>query len=197
MRGDHPRQVRRLGGASYVAGVNMAAQGGPTVTVARVTPTTVAESVVEPRLEVVEHGRPPRPNVAESILATLRDVWGVARVVVGAPAPAPGLAGWARGGAGEVVALSLTPESRSRLALAFLAAVNGRRFIMYREEGADPEAAELWRALECCRCAPRPGRQLAFWVSPRDGRDDLLVSAALCAQAGRDLLAPSADRHER
>jgi hypothetical protein len=194
MRGDHARQQRRLGGATYVAGVGLSAGLGPTITVARVTPVTVAESVVEPRLEVVAQCRPGRPVAAAQPLAALREAWAVAWLVVGSS----DLAASPAEAAGEVVALPLTAESRSRLALGFLAAVNGGRFKMYRhEEGADPVAAEFWRAAERCRCAPRPGRQLAFWVRPGEGRDDLVVSAALCAQAGRDLLARPGDRHDR
>jgi hypothetical protein len=196
MRGDHPRQSRRQGGATYVAGVNLAAEGRPALTVARAAPTTVAGSIVEPRLEVVEQRR---PGADEPLLATLRDLWGVARVVVGVGGPTPGPLQRPCGAAGEVVApLLLTSESRSRGGRACLAAVNGGRFKLYRhEEADDSDASEFWRAAERSRAAPRPGRRLDFWVPPREGRDDFVVSAALCAQAGRDLLVRAGDRHDR
>jgi hypothetical protein len=266
MRGDHPRLSLRpdgawagpAHGACYVAGVAPAgseegADARPAdedrpllVTVARVAPTTVAESVVEPRLEVVALARLVWRDGAGDLIAALRDRWRVRRVLCGAPEPTagpvsrmlPGVpdpdadpASWMLPGApgptagptsrvlsgapepfaspasrlrdalGDVVRpLPLTAESRSRLAFTLLAAVGGRRFAIYRTDGAaddgppDDCAAELWRAVERGRCAPRAGGQLACWVPGHDPAGGFLLSAALCAQAGRDLVVPPPER---
>jgi hypothetical protein len=221
MRGDHPR-LHRPDAASgpeghdavYVAGVDLAGpdeaasdelvrrakprKDSTVVTIARVVPTRVAESIVEPRLEVVEHcwwtGRGHREQY-ETLLATLRDVWGCRRVVVDASGIGAGVADFLKSALGDVVVpFTFTAESKSRLGFNMLAAVNGGRFRMYQEAATeDGCAAELWREAALCRYAIRRGQQLSFWVPESEGHDDFVVSAALCAWAAREVVvAPSA-----
>jgi hypothetical protein len=124
------------------------------------------------------------------VVAALREVGRLGRLVVVASAAEAELVGALRAALGPaVVALPPTEEARSRLAFALLAAVNGGRFKMYRQgDQGDAGAGRFWRALERGRCAPRPGRRLRFW-DPAGEQEDYLLSAALCAQAGRELLA--------
>lgn len=213
VRGDHPRLHRPLDGAVYVAGVDLAGpdevaadelvrrakprKDSTVVTIARVTPTTVVEGIVEPRLEVVEHcwwtGRGHREQY-ETLLATLREVWGCRRVVVDASGLGAGVADFLKAALGEIVVpFAFTAESKSRLGFNLLGAVNGGRFRMYREpETEDGCAAEFWRQCAACRHTVRRGQQLAFWVPPAEGHDDFVVSAALCAWAARELIVPPA-----
>jgi hypothetical protein len=214
MRADHPRVHRPEDGAVYVAGVDLAGpdemaadelvrqtkprRDSTVVTIARVVPTQVAESIVEPRLEVVEHcwwtGRGHREQY-ETLLATLRDVWSCRRVVVDSSGIGAGVADFLKGALGDaVVPFTFTAESKSRLGFNLLAAVNGGRFRMYQEPVTEDGAAhEFWRQAAACRHLVRRGQQLAFWVPESEGHDDFVVSAALCAWAAREVvLQPSA-----
>jgi hypothetical protein len=200
MRGDHARRHAPEDGSAHVAGVALA---GPTgdftvVTIARVVPAEIADGVVEPSLEVVEHlrltGGSDRSS-GQALLAALRDVWRCRRVVV--DAAGAGLTDHLRGAIGDVVRpFVFTAESASRLGFAFLAAVNGGRFRMYGDPAAagdaDGCAAELWREATLSRCAVRRGQRIAFWVPGGEGEDGFLLSAALCAWAGRDYVSPPA-----
>ncbi len=214
IRGDHPRLHRPDDEAVYVAGVDLAGpdeeaadellrrarprKDSTVVTIARVVPTQVAESIVEPRVEVVEHcwwtGRGHQAQY-EGLLATLRDVWGCRRVVVDASGIGAGVAAFLRNALGEVVEpFVFTAEAKSRLGFGLLAAVNGGRFKMYREpeSSEDGAAAEFWREAALCRYAIRRGQQLNFWVAESEGHDDFVVSAALCAWAARGATAAPA-----
>jgi hypothetical protein len=212
MRGDHPRQHARADDEVYVAGVDLAGpdeeasdalvrranprRDSTVVTIARVVPVAIADSIVEPRLEIVEHcwwtGRGHRAQY-EQLLATLRDLWGCRRIVVDASGVGAGVAGFLRAALGEAVApFVFTAESKSRLGFAFLAAVNGGRLKMYAGDGEDGAAAELWREAALCRYAVRRNQQLAFWVPETEGHDDFVVSAALCAWAAREVVATPA-----
>jgi hypothetical protein len=199
MRGDHARLHAPEDRSTHVAGVSRAGPDGHStvVTIARVVPAEIADGVVEPALEVVEHirltGRAERSR-GEALVASLRDVWRCRRVVV--DASAADLADHLRGAMGDDVVrpFALTAEAASRLGFAFLAAVNGRRFRMYGDPAAaghrDGCPAELWREAALCRCALRRGQRIAFWVPEGDG--GFVLSAALCAWAGRDYVAPPA-----
>ena len=216
MRGDHARAHRPDDGAVYVAGVDLAGpdeepadelvrrvhprKDSTVVTIARVVPAEIADGVVEPKLEVVEHcwwtGRSHREQY-QALLATLRDVWGCQRVVVDASGIGAGVAEFLRSAMGDAVQpFVFTAESKSRLGFAFLAGVNGGRFRMYGDPAAagdaDGCAAEFWREVALCRYTVRRNQQLAFWVPETEGHDDFVTSAALCAWAGRDYVVPPA-----
>lgn len=216
MRGDHARTHEPDDGAVYVAGVDLAGpdeqpvdelvrrvhprKDSTVATIARVVPAEIADGVIEPKLEVVEQcwwsGRSHREQY-QALLATLRDVWGCQRVVVDASGIGAGVAEFLQSAMGDVVQpFVFTGESKSRLGFAFLAAVNGGRFRMYGDPAAagDPDgcAAEFWREVGLCRYTVRRNQQLAFWVPESEGHDDFVISAALCAWAGREhVVAPA------
>lgn len=77
-------------------------------------------------------------------------------------------------------------EMKSRLGYGLLAAVNGGRLKMYAPDGS-PEYSEFWRQAELARLHYRPNRQMNFFVSPSEGHDDYIVSAALAVEAAKDL----------
>jgi hypothetical protein len=91
-----------------------------------------------------------------------------------------------------VTPFAFTAETTSKLGLAFLAAVNGGRFKMYGDPAAQGDgdgcAAEFWREAELCRYAVRRNQQIGFGVPAGRGRDDFVISAALCAWAARGWL---------
>lgn len=213
MEGDHPRQHRPADDALYVAGVDLAGpdeepsdalvrrvhprKDSTVVTIARVVPTSVVDSIVEPRIEVVEHcwwtGRGHRAQY-EQLLATLRDLWGVRRVVVDASGIGAGVADFLRAALGQAVEpFVFTAEAKSQLGFGFLAAVNGGRFKVYRDpEPEDGCLAEFWHEAVLCRYEVRRGQQLAFQVPETRGHDDFIISAALCAHAARGVIVPAA-----
>ncbi|HEV8639282.1 MAG TPA: hypothetical protein VG370_34170 [Chloroflexota bacterium] len=214
IRGDHPRQHAPVDGESYVAGIDLAGsdeepadelvrparprRNSTVVTIARVVPVEIADGIVEPRLEVVEHcwwtGRGHRAQY-QALIATLHDLWRCQRIAVDASGIGAGVAEFLCSALGEAVRpFVLTAGTKSKLGFAFLAAVNGGRFKMYRDPaaqgGEDGCAAEFWREVELCRYAVRRNRQLGFWVPGSQGRDDFVVSAALCAWAAREWVVP-------
>ncbi|HEY3078885.1 MAG TPA: hypothetical protein VGM69_03165 [Chloroflexota bacterium] len=201
MRGDHPRRSRPEDAGPYLAGVSAADAGaGPgtaVVTVARVAPVAVADGVLEPRLEVVEHLRLTGPTPAAwsgELVTILRDVWRCARVAVG-PAGAGACADAVlRQALGARVRL-LEPGAAagSRACFALLGAVNGGRFKVYRDPaaavGGDGCAAAFWRQAALCRYAPGRSRQVELRVPGTLDQGDFVLSAALCAWGARDLVA--------
>src|SRR5207302_130166 len=78
-----------------------------------------------------------------------------------------------------------TSASKSALGYGLLAAVNGGRLKMYAEPelGTSPESVEFWREMELARTALHENQRLSFYVDPREGHDDLLMSVALAVEA--------------
>jgi hypothetical protein len=117
-------------------------------------------------------------------------VWRVRRVVIDATGVGEGLASALaslRGGhAPEVVRLRLTEERKSALGYGLLAAVNSGRLRLYRGDGSAEHRA-LLREMELARAEYRTGRRLAWFVDPRDGHDDFLMSLALTVEAARGM----------
>lgn len=86
----------------------------------------------------------------------------------------------------EIVRLRLTEERKSALGFGLLSAVNSGRLRLYQPDGS-PEATELWRELELARAEYRPNQRLAWFVGPRAGHDDFVMSLALTVEAARGL----------
>ena len=75
-----------------------------------------------------------------------------------------------------------TAGSKSALGYGLLAAVNGGRLQMYADDGS-PESGELWREAQLARSTLHENQRLSFYVDPREGHDDLLMSLALAVEA--------------
>ena len=78
----------------------------------------------------------------------------------------------------RVTPFVFTSPSKSDLAYELLATTNREEL---RIHAGAPE--DLWRQLELARTRVRPSRLMDFYVDPREGHDDYLMSLALTAHA--------------
>jgi len=86
----------------------------------------------------------------------------------------------------EVVQFIFTRASKSQLGWDFLGLIDGGRFKEYADDGDG--VTRLYRrqlAATTYEIAPGPGAVLRWGVPERDGHDDLVLSAALCAVLDR------------
>src|SRR5205085_6954914 len=75
-----------------------------------------------------------------------------------------------------------TAGSKSALGYGLLAAINGGRVQIFADDGS-PESVELWEELRLARSTLHENERLSFYVDPREGHDDLLMSLALAVEA--------------
>lgn len=182
----------------YVAGLDVGGEafgeraraGGAdrtVLTIARLLAPAAGSLSPEPRLEVVEQVAwqgAAHPELGGALPRLLRDVWGVRRLVVDATGLGEGLAAslaLMRGGP-EVVRLRLNESIKSRLGYGLLAAANGGRLTLYRDDHS-PEAAGVRAECRLARAHYRANQTLAFSVDAAEGHDDFLVSLALVVEA--------------
>ncbi|HUZ78443.1 MAG TPA: hypothetical protein VMV93_12770 [Chloroflexota bacterium] len=208
LRGDHPRlhepPLEAAGSALFVAGVDLAGEDeeapdaairqrhpgrdSTVVTVARVH--YPAELLGDPLLSVVQHycwtGRD-QASQYQGLLRLLRDVWAVRAVAVDGSGVGAGVAGWLhRALPGRVDVVRFTRPLKSDLGYALLSAINGGRLRMYAADESE-EASQFWSQARLARYATFGNLALNFFVDPRDGHDDFLVSLALCLRAAAAL----------
>jgi hypothetical protein len=202
MRGDHPRQ-RRAGEAIYVAGIDVAGEDeeaedaalrrlkplrdSTVVTIAELGFPVGSPALPGPVIRIVEHYW--RTGVKHAALYPqlvdlMRNVWRCKVVVVDATGIGGGVAQYllALLGPGTVRPFVFNAASKSKLAFDLLAAVNAGRLKMYAWDGSE-EAREFWFQMEQARSALRANQTMNFFVDPRQGHDDFLMSAALVVQA--------------
>ncbi|MDA8218220.1 MAG: hypothetical protein M0Z94_11450 [Dehalococcoidales bacterium] len=178
------------------------------ITIAEVEPRQVAPGITTAALRVVDHywwtGRA-QVRQYEHLLDLLHNVWRVQRVCVDASGIGAGLAGFLAAALGETVMepFRFSAASKSELGFDFLAAVNAGGFKVYREDATEgpgwsivgpdgvaaysPEAREFWTECRLARYEMRANQQISFYVDEAEGHDDFLMSAALCARAGRTI----------
>jgi hypothetical protein len=140
----------------------------------------------EAQLRVVQHywwtGRKHR-ELFPQLVDLLKRVWRCRAVVVDATGVGAGVASFLVGAMPLVARpFVFTAASKSALGYGLLAAVNGGRVQMYAEDGS-PESTELWREVQLARSALHENQRLSFYVDPREGHDDLLMSLALAVEA--------------
>ncbi len=209
MMGDHERQSGPPSGTAqgskgkrtYVAGIDLAGEheqekmeaGADGACGARghdSTVITIAEvggsSPAQPVLKVVEHYRwtgTPHSRLFGQMVAILRDVWRCRRIVVDATGIGQPVAGFLRRELGRrVVPLVITARSKSDMGFELLSFVNSGRLKLYRQDGSG-EYRETMLQLERARAQYRPNQTMTFYVDPKEGHDDFLVSLALVVQA--------------
>jgi hypothetical protein len=211
LTGPHERLSQPRPGEAYVAGLDLAGGDDGTavvrdrdasvLTIGRLAYPDAAALVTEPRVEIVEHlawTGEPHEALLPRLLDLLRDVWRVERVAVDATGLGETAARLLVVKLGSrVEAVKFTAETKSRLGFGLLAAVNGGRLKAYRGDGS-PEHREFWRQAELARVAYRANRTMNFFVDPKEGHDDYLVSAALLVHAstGRQRRVASGRRRE-
>ena len=205
MQGDHPRQVRARPGRRYAllidvggeeeAGASAIALAGTAgrrdstaLTVVEVDTAGRADGlptyrVVDRRLWTgVRH-----TALHDQVVDLARSTWRASWVVVDATGIGAGLASFLKASLGrggppvEVVPFVFTSASKSRLGWDFLGLIDAGRFKEYADD--DPVTAEYHSQLRATtyEVLAGPGNLLRWSVPVRDGHDDLVISAALCA----------------
>jgi len=139
-----------------------------------------------PNLRIVQHywwtGRKHR-ELFPQLVDLLRRVWHCRSVVVDATGVGAGVASFLVGALPMVARpFIFTATSKSALGYGLLAAVNSGRLAMYADDGS-PESVEFWREARLARSTLHENQRLSFYVDPREGHDDLLMSAALAVEA--------------
>lgn len=204
LRGDQRRACRASGGV-YVAGIDVAGEDeevedaalrrlkplrdSTVVTVAELDSSACDRVLRSPCLRIVEHywwTGVKHAALYPQLLDLLKNVWRCKAVVVDATGIGGGVAQYllALLGEGTVRPYVFTAPSKSKLAFGFLAAINGGRLKMYAEDGSR-EATEFWFQMEHARSSLRPNQTMNFYVDPREGHDDFLMSAALAVEAAQ------------
>jgi hypothetical protein len=139
-----------------------------------------------PHLRVVQHywwtGRKHR-ELFPQLVDLLKRVWHCRAVVVDATGVGAGVASFLVGALPMVARpFVFSATSKSALGYGLLAAVNGGRLQMYADDGS-PESVEFWREAQLARSTLHENQRLSFYVDPREGHDDLLMSLALAVEA--------------
>ena len=140
----------------------------------------------EPSIRVVQHywwtGRKHR-ELFPQLVDLLKRVWRCRAVVVDATGVGAGVASFLVGALPMVARpFIFTAASKSALGYDLLAAVNGGRLQMYADDGS-PESIEFWCEAQLARSTLHENQRLSFYVDPREGHDDLLMSLALAVEA--------------
>lgn len=147
--------------------------------------------MVGDRCEVVHHvawsGAEFGSMVAEA--AELCRRWGVGRLAVDATGMGAPLAAQLEKQRGLVVERFVFGRvSKADLGFAMLAAVDGGRLTMYRDDGSH-ESTACWRELRACRATFESHGRMT-WSAPAGGHDDYVASLGLCLRAAVGLGAP-------
>jgi hypothetical protein len=137
-------------------------------------------------LRVVQHywwtGRKHR-ELFPQLVDLLKRVWRCRAVVIDATGVGAGVASFLVGALPSAARpFTFTAASKSALGYGLLTAVNGGRLQMYADDGS-PESVELWSEARLARSTLHENQRLSFYVDPREGHDDLLMSLALAVEA--------------
>jgi hypothetical protein len=204
MLGEHCRQAYRQEKVAYVAGVDLAGEQEPetagecapghcrgrgrdstVITVAALD----AGKASQPALKVVEQYQwtgTPHSQLYAQMLDILKNVWNCRRIVVDATGIGQPVASFLRKELGSrVIPFTFTAKSKSDMAFELLSVINSGRLKLYRQDGSG-EYKETLFELERARVQYRSNQTMNFYVDPREGHDDFLMSLALLVQAARD-----------
>jgi len=203
--GDHQRQSQPEGKRTYVAGVDLAGEYEPEMTVEGVlgndrrkgrdsTIITVAEvdtaDPSQPVLKVVEQYQwtgTPHSQLYAQMTDILKNVWNCRRIVVDSTGIGQPVASFLRKELGSrVIPFVITSKSKSDMGFELLSLVNSGRLKLYRQDGSI-EYKETLFELERARVQYRPNQTMNFYVEPQEGHDDFLASLALAVQAAGGL----------
>jgi hypothetical protein len=210
MQGDHPRQHRAMPGCRYALLLDVAGEeesgsdqlaftpgsarrDSTALTVVAVDSTgrldgRASYRVVDRRLWTgVRH-----TALHDQLVDLARNVWKASWVIVDATGIGAGLASFLqaslgrRSGSGDaavrVIPFTFTSTSKSKLGWDFLGLIDGGRFKEYANDRE--EATRLYQtqlSATTFEIMNGPGNILRWSVPERDGHDDLVISAALCA----------------
>ena len=157
------------------------------VTIGELDFTRCDELMPEPTIRIVEHywwtGQS-HASLFPRLVDVLRNLWHCRRVVVDATGLGQGVASFLERtlGKGVVNPFAFTSQSKSRLAFDLLAAVNSGRVKVYAADGS-PEFQEFCAQRDQAMGHLRAKQTMNFYVEPRQGHDDFLMSLALLVKA--------------
>jgi len=205
LQGVHSRLARPVEGRVYVAGIDLAGeaeeaqdamlraikprQDSTVVTIGELEFSSCDDIVAAPRTKIVEHywwtGKP-HASLYPQLVDILKGVWGCKRVVVDATGVGAGVASFLQKALGRSVAIPFvfTQQSKSKLGFDLLAAMNSGRVKMYAADGSE-EYREYWSQMEWAKSTFRPSQTMNFYVDPKQGHDDFLMSLALLIEAAK------------
>jgi hypothetical protein len=205
MLGGHPRQPHPSAKRTYIAGIDLAGEQELETTPENAplhdrvrgcdsTVVTIAEMDTTrpslPMLKVVEQYQwtgTPHSQLYTEMTHILRDVWNCHRIVVDATGIGQPVASFLRNELGsKVIPFVITSRSKSDLGFELLSFINSGRLKLYEQDGSR-EYKETLFELEGARAQYRPNQTMNFYVDPREGHDDFLVSLALAVQATKGL----------
>lgn len=210
MRGRHGRQIVPVGGAAYVAGIDVAGQVAgdgfdgrrmlnrrdeTVITVAAVDRPQIEPGRGLPDIRVVEHYRWQGLSHAEQyerIHRLLGEIWNVRRCAVDATGVGAGLTSFLfRAMPDRIDAVAFTVKSKSELGFGLLAAVETGRLSIYESDGGET-LREFWTQLRATQYRLRGSEEMEFSVPEGDGHDDFVMSLALTVRAAASIGAPAA-----
>ena len=127
----------------------------------------------------------PHSQLYTQMINVLKNVWKCRRMVVDATGIGQPVASFLKKELGSrVVPFVITSKSKSEMGFQLLSFVNSGRLKLYKQDGSR-EYQETLFELEKARAQYRPNQTMNFYVDPREGHDDFLMSLALVVQAAK------------
>jgi len=210
MRGDHDRRYAPMPDRSHammidVAGEDEGALEGElenprrdatAVTIVEIDPSTLGDDLIRaPRYLVRERARwvGAKHTTLYGKIVALIQIWNPRFVVVDATGVGAGLASFLSARfPGRVIAFEFSQKTKSDLGWGFLAVCDTGRFKDWKPPLKRDESYEFWREVDGCDFTIKEGAgKVMSWGVPAGARnnetgeylhDDLLISAALCAE---------------
>ena len=202
LQGAHPRRHHPKPDRVYVAGIDLAGesetaedamlraikprQDSTVITIGELE--LCDEIIAAPRTKIVEHywwTGVKHADLYLQMVDLLKNVWKCRRVVVDATGIGEPVASFLRKELGtRVIPFVFTQQSKSKLGFDLLAAINSGRVKMYAADGSE-EYRQFWSQAEKAKSTFRPSQTMNFYVDPREGHDDFLMSLALLIEAAK------------
>jgi len=202
LQGAHPRRHHPEPDRVYVAGIDLAGesetaedamlraikprQDSTVITIGELE--LCDEIIAAPRTKIVEHywwTGVKHADLYLQMVDLLKNVWKCRRVVVDATGIGEPVASFLRKELGtRVIPFVFTQQSKSKLGFDLLAAINSGRVKMYAADGSE-EYRQFWSQAEKAKSTFRPSQTMNFYVDPREGHDDFLMSLALLIEAAK------------
>jgi hypothetical protein len=190
-------------GALYIAGVDLAGEAAPEMSLLRgagndagrspdSTVITIAQVDMAnklPALRIVEQYQ--WTGIAHSqlypqMVQILKNIWNCHRIAIDATGIGQPVASFLRKELGSrVIPFTFTQKSKSELGFELLSCVNSNRIKLYQQDGSK-EYQETMFQLERAKAEYRPNQTVNFYVPSWEGHDDFLMSLALLVIAARN-----------
>jgi hypothetical protein len=204
MQGEHPAQTQRTSADCYVAGLDLAGEeeqtedantvlksrDAVTLTIGRVTHRDLAPGLTLPVCSIAaryEWTGLKHTELYPTILDLLNRIWKIDLLAIDATGVGAGMNSFLTNALGEDHVLKCVFDSawslQSELAFNFLAMINSGRYLEHTPPEDNDIQRKTWSQFKLAKAKTRPGNKMMIHVDEKDGHDDLLISAALCAHA--------------